>query len=96
MPADKPEDSPEVRQDNGAADEAFCAVVWEALKGDHNDLRKQQMILRAHRAGKADLLEALKAMLAHSCVADAHPEDKDPADHAAERLARAALTKAAQ
>lgn len=32
------------------ADEAFCAAVWEALKGDHNDLRRQAIILKAHRA----------------------------------------------
>ena len=31
-------------------DEAFCDIVWSALKGDHNDLRRQQIILRAFRA----------------------------------------------
>ena len=31
-------------------DEAFCDVVWSALKGDHNDLRRQQIILNAFRA----------------------------------------------
>jgi hypothetical protein len=30
-------------------DEAFCATVWDALKGDHTDLRRQQIILTAHR-----------------------------------------------
>ena len=44
--------------------------------------------LRAERAG---LGEALRGMLAHSCVADADPNDKDEADHAAERLARKVL-----
>lgn len=34
---------------------AFCDAVWEALKGDHNDLRKQQRILKAHRAAVASL-----------------------------------------
>ena len=32
-----------------ARDEAFCAEVWGALKGDHTDLRKQAIILEAHR-----------------------------------------------
>jgi hypothetical protein len=31
-------------------DHTFCSVVWEALKGDHNDLRKEAIILRAFRA----------------------------------------------
>ena len=35
--------------------------------------------------------EALRLMLAHSCVADSDPTDKDEEDHAAERAARAAL-----
>lgn len=30
-------------------DRAFCEVVWAALKGDHNDLRRERMILHAHR-----------------------------------------------
>ena len=29
-------------------EQEFCAKVWEALKGDHTDLRKQQLILEAH------------------------------------------------
>lgn len=45
-------------------------------------------------ASAPDLLEALKAMLAHACVADADPNDKDAEDHAAERKARAAIAKA--
>ena len=45
-------------------------------------------------AAAPDLLEALKAMLAHSCVADADPEDKDPEDHDAERKALVAIAKA--
>lgn len=31
-------------------DEQFCAAVWDALKADANDLRKQQRILLAFRA----------------------------------------------
>lgn len=31
-------------------DEAFMDAVWDALKGDHNDLRRQAIILEAHRA----------------------------------------------
>lgn len=30
-------------------DQIFCSRVWDALKGDHNDLRKQAIILEAHR-----------------------------------------------
>lgn len=41
-----------------------------------------------------DCLDALKGMLRHSCVADAHPEDKDSEDHVAERTARHAISKA--
>jgi hypothetical protein len=36
-------------------DEAFCAAVWDALKADTNDLRKQQRILNAFRAALASL-----------------------------------------
>jgi hypothetical protein len=38
------------RQEERLSDEAFANAVWDALKGDHNDLRKQAIILRAHRA----------------------------------------------
>ena len=41
------------------------------------------------------LREALKLMLAHSCVADAGPDMKSEEDHAAERAARAALKEKA-
>lgn len=37
-------------------DEAFCDIVWSALKGDHNDLRRQQIILRAFRAALGEKL----------------------------------------
>jgi len=47
--------------------------------------------IAARDARIARLEEAVRAMLAHSCVADAHPEDKFPEDHEAERKARAAL-----
>jgi hypothetical protein len=33
----------------------FCDKVWEALKGDHNDLRRQQIILNAFRTARAAL-----------------------------------------
>ena len=45
-------------------------------------------------AAAPELVEALKAMLLHSCVADTAAEDKFDEDHLAERLARAALSKA--
>lgn len=45
------------------------------------------------RAGML-LLNALQAMLKHSCVADVEAADKDPEDHKAERLARAAIALA--
>jgi len=32
------------------ADNTFANAVWAALKGDHNDLRKQAIILEAYRA----------------------------------------------
>lgn len=35
-----------------AKDQSFANAVWEALKGDHSDLRKQAIILRAHRASQ--------------------------------------------
>ena len=35
------------------AEKVFCAAVWDALKADANDLRKQQRILKAHRAALA-------------------------------------------
>ena len=65
------------------ADEEFCAAVWEALKGDHNDLRRQQIILAAHRASlanapaassvgadAADLLAHYADFIRHSVKAD--------------------------
>lgn len=45
------------------------------------------------RARVAELEAALRGMLAHSCVSDTAPEDKDADDHAVERLARAVLAK---
>lgn len=45
-------------------------------------------------AAAPKLLAALQAMLNHSCVADSAAEDKDEEDHAAERLARAAVAEA--
>jgi hypothetical protein len=42
----------------GEGDERFCAVVWAALKGDHNDLRKQAIILEAHRSTAPPAAEA--------------------------------------
>jgi len=50
-------------------------------------------IVRACNSHDA-LIEALEAMLAHACVADADPDDKDAEDHEAERKARAALESA--
>ena len=44
-------------------DQAFCAAVWEALKGDHTDLRKQAIILKAHRvASEAHTLRVAEAV----------------------------------
>lgn len=45
-------------------------------------------------AAAPKMFEAITLMLAHSCVADSAAEDKDPADHEAERLARAAIAQA--
>ena len=49
-------------------DEQFCSAVWDALKGDHNDLRRQQIILEAHRSARTntttELVEALREIVA--------------------------------
>ena len=34
-------------------EQEFCQVVAQVLKGDHNDLRKEAIILRAHRQALA-------------------------------------------
>lgn len=34
-------------------EQEFCQVVAQTLKGDHNDLRKEAIILRAHREALA-------------------------------------------
>lgn len=36
----------------------FCEAVAKALKGDHNDLRKEAIILQAHRAVIAAIEQA--------------------------------------
>jgi hypothetical protein len=50
-------------------DEQFCSAVWDALKGDHNDLRRQQIILEAHRSARTntttELVEALRGVVSH-------------------------------
>lgn len=46
------------------AEEAFMAAVWDALKGDHSDLTRQAIILRAHRAAIRAMLEGLEQDLA--------------------------------
>ena len=48
-------------------EERFMDAVWEALKADTNDLRKQQRILRAYRAlTPADAASALARLLAEA------------------------------
>jgi hypothetical protein len=44
--------------DDVERDNAFCASVQEALKGDHTDLQKEAIILRAHRAALAAMQQA--------------------------------------
>lgn len=79
---------------------ADIKAVMRALYSDSilEDVRTQARHWREEcgkvHAHKLELLGALKAMLQHSCVADAAPEDKFPEDHAAERLARTAIAKA--
>ena len=34
-------------------DQKFCRIVWDALKGDHTDLKRQQIILEAFRSALA-------------------------------------------
>lgn len=40
-----------------------------------------------------EMRRALEGMMRHSCVADAHPSDKDGEDHAAESAALRALSR---
>lgn len=42
-------------------EQPFCAAVWDALKGDHNDLRKQAIILVAFREAIAAAREDERA-----------------------------------
>jgi len=35
----------------------FLDAVWSALKGDHNDLRREQIILKAYRESVAQVRE---------------------------------------
>lgn len=49
---------PAPEQDAVERDNAFCASVQEALKGDHTDLQKEAIILRAHRAALAAMQQA--------------------------------------
>lgn len=44
------------------ADEIFANKVWVALKGDHTDLRKQAIILQAHREAIDDCRNAKHAL----------------------------------
>lgn len=72
------------------ANSAFCVEVIQRENGLEAELLANARLI----AAAPDLLEALKAMLAHSCVADADPEDKDPEDLDAERKALVAIAKA--
>lgn len=69
-----------------------AAMAWptELDSGDFSRVKANACLM----ASAPELLDALKAMLAHSCVADADPNDKDAEDHDAERMARAAIKKA--
>jgi hypothetical protein len=69
-------------------DQAFCAAVWDALKGDHNDLRRQQIILKAHRAA----LDAARAELAEMREAAARARHDQELQETWD-AARAALAK---
>lgn len=42
------------------SDGKFADAVWGALKGDHNDLRRQQIILQAHREALASTQPAIR------------------------------------
>jgi hypothetical protein len=56
-----------------AADEEFVKAVWDALSGDHNDLRRQAIILRAHRAAlSATPPQAPTEPVADSGLVDTH------------------------
>ena len=77
-----------------AYDWVFVAQIGTSKEdGDRRSMAEHKA--NAHLLAAAPtMLKALQAMLRHSCVADAHSEDKDPEDHAAERMARAAIAKA--
>ena len=44
------------------SEDALMDAVWNALKADANDLRKQQRILRAFRSLRSDATDALAAL----------------------------------
>lgn len=59
-------------------EEKFLKQVWEALKGDHNDMRKERIILQAARelvsdaitADRKELIEKIKAIKTISFTRD--------------------------
>jgi hypothetical protein len=88
-----------------AIDEAFLREVTEALKGDHNDLRREAIILRASREARRAsvtaqaertialeviMREALDALQGVIRVADRKTVEFDAAKAAADKI-RAAL-----
>jgi hypothetical protein len=77
------------------ADKYFSASEYDDFRERHADPYEKIGKAIIHRVNAHDkLVEALEAMLRHSCVADSAGEDKFPEDHAAERDARAALALA--
>lgn len=77
-----------------AYDWIFVAQIGTSKEdGDRRSLAEHKANAHILAAAPA-LYAALKGMLRHSCVADAHPADKDPDDHAAESAALRALSKA--
>lgn len=80
-----------------AKDEIGIALVYYPTRVDEiRDPSSPSECLanRALIAAAPDLLEALKGLLEHACIADAAPEDVDEEDRARERAARKAITKA--
>jgi hypothetical protein len=82
-------------------DEQAAYTVAMLMRGDLNHevvltIGKDRIRwLSTYAAGLEKMIAAkdaaLRVMLAHSCVSDAAPDDKFEEDHAAERMARAAL-----
>lgn len=88
-----PEDEPDMMLVTVEELDGLLRVHLQTLTTQHTAaVEAARQAERATVEARVNALEkAGRAMLAHSCVADADPEDKDEADHAAERAMRGAI-----